>query len=87
MKNKQKFNRNDFVRTLTDRIHGAGQLAIIEGSYKNIYGGDDVTNYAVWILNKAGTKIVNSVAWYDESELEFVKVDNDLANQLINDYD
>ena len=79
----QKFKRGNLVKILIGHlIHGyengkttttdidtnqIGQLAIIEYSYAEEYGGDNTDSYSV-IFQETG----NSLAWKEESQLEFV---------------
>jgi len=82
--NKQKFKRGNLVKLLkghtiwsmnTNGEHeeieidnNAGRLAIIEGSYADLYWGNNRKDYSIIFLDTGG-----SLAWKHESELEFIE--------------
>ena len=82
--NKQKFKRGNLVKLLKGHtiwsmnINGeheeieidnnAGRLAIIEGSYADLYWGNNRKDYSIVFLDNGG-----SLAWKHESELEFIE--------------
>lgn len=63
MKTKQKFQRGNLVKVLSRK----GSLAIIEGSYAELYWGDNRSDYSIVFLDNGG-----SLAWVDEANMEFV---------------
>lgn len=77
---EQKFNRGNKVRikfgwpaySSTKGDHDSmpqlvNQEAIIYGSYKDLYGGDDVSNYQIILCETGG-----SLSWMDESQLALI---------------
>jgi hypothetical protein len=68
---KQKFHRGDLVRLLNP-VEWLGQrkddLVMIEGSYKDLYGGRGNNNSYSIIHPKCG-----SMAWVEHYDLELVK--------------
>lgn len=87
---KQKFGKLSFVRvgeiTNPCKSHFDSNFdAIVDGTYSQLHGGDDIQSYCVYKLKNG--KVVNKIAWYDESELTFLpNQDRDKAEQLIEDY-
>ena len=68
---KQKFFKGDLVRIArklpsTMSHFPAGRLAYVEGSYADLYGGRNKTDYA---LNVKG---IGRVSWYPESVLTLI---------------
>lgn len=69
---KQKFSALSFVRVKKSkdptRLHFEGNfLAIVEGTYSQLYGGRNIFDYSLYVLDDG--KIVNTVAWYPEKDL------------------
>ena len=85
---KQKFRKLTFVdigKKGTVQMFGDADCAIVEGTYSQLYGGDDVKSYSIYIVK--GDKIINSCAWYDESELtEQENQDREKAEEMIERY-
>lgn len=71
-KRKQKFNYGDLVQ-ITDDLGQSmdhfdkGCRAIVIGSYKDQYGGSNITDYTVHVEGKG------QVSWYHESQLIFIR--------------
>ena len=65
MKTKQKFQRGNLVKVLSRK----GDLAIIEGSYADLYWGDNRNDYSIIFLDSGG-----SLAWVDEKNMELVDI-------------
>jgi hypothetical protein len=62
-------------------------VGIVEGTYKQIYGGSDDKSYSIYKLNKDKTKIVDAIAWYEENQLTLLpKQDRLLVIELIDKY-
>ena len=59
---EKKFNRYDMVTT------SKGDQAIIDGSYGDLYGFNDYSDYAIYIIKDA--KIAFRTSWISEDELE-----------------
>lgn len=72
MRNKQKFKRGDLVYIAADlgpaMTHfTADTNAIVIGSYKDQYGGDNIDSYTVMFYDG------NECSWYYENQLTFLK--------------
>ncbi len=61
-------NDNGKIETIDIRPSDIGRKAVIEYSYAEKYWGNDVKSYSIMFLD---TK--ESIAWKDESELEFIE--------------
>jgi hypothetical protein len=87
---KQKFGKLRFVNIVTtnaiqDLINDGAGLAIVEGTYSQLYGGDNIKSYALWIVKDG--KVVNRVSWYREEALALAKEqDRDKAEEMIEEY-
>lgn len=87
---RQKFGKLSFVHICKDmpehKDHfGSDFDAIVDGTYSQMYGGDNIDSYAVYKLENG--KIVDFVAWYHEEMLTLLPTqDRDLAEKLIEDY-
>lgn len=88
---RQKFRRLTFVNIdiggdMFNRYPGSD--AIVKGTYRQLCGGafaSDTEEYSLYILENG--KIVNSVAWYYESELTALKnQDKEKAEKMIDQY-
>lgn len=64
---EQKFKRGNLVLIISGEYKG--KQAIIQYSYKDKYGGDDINSYSVVFVETG-----HSVAWLTTSELELVEV-------------
>jgi hypothetical protein len=75
---KQKFPRGAKVKVNVSKKKTwmshftTGFTGIVEGTYSQLYGGNDVKQYSVFVLDDKGV-IVNCIAWYDEDDLTLVK--------------
>ena len=72
MKKTQKFWHGDLVRVADDlgshmSHFESGCDAIVQYSYADMYGGDDISSYS--LLFKNG----NSSSWYEENQLTLLK--------------
>lgn len=72
IKDKQKFQRGDYVKITKDLGVGMGHFtsdceAIIIGSYADQFGGSDIKSYKIFI--KGG----GEVSWYHEWQLELIE--------------
>lgn len=79
---KQKFRKLEFVQIGAD-------TAIIDGSYSQIYGGENVEDYQVYILRRGVLSIKNKIAWVNERDIQPIDHDlqnRDVAEQLIENY-
>ena len=70
---KQKFKRGDKVRIAknlgpTMSHFEADQDAIVLGSYRDQYGGDNTTSYTVLLCEDG-----NHVSWYHQRQLRFIR--------------
>lgn len=69
---KQKFHRGDLVHIAKDlgpsMAHFESDLdAIVIGSYRDLYGGDDVKSYSVMFPDGS------TCSWYHEHQLTFLR--------------
>lgn len=89
---KQKFPKFSFVKVSKNMPSymshfESGFIGIVEGTYRQLYGGSDIKNYALYVLNKKRTKIINQISWYEEDQLTMLKTqDKNLAKNLIGKY-
>ncbi len=73
---KQKFHKGDVVRIAKDlgssmsHFPGAGQLAVVVGSYNDKYPRMGSSNYTDYILDIPGR---GETSWYHESQLTLVE--------------
>ena len=85
----QKFQRYDFVTVKEFEKHfalfGMKFDAIVEGSYYDLYGGEESENdYSLFIMKNG--KVVSNASWYDEDQITFMGRDIPLAKKLIEKY-
>lgn len=87
---KQKFRKFTFVK-VADELPAnmshfdKGFMGIVKGSYSQLYGTEDIKNYALFVL-KNGV-IVNEISWYPEEILTLVPYqDRGFAEELLEDY-
>lgn len=70
---KEKFRRGDLVRIAKDlgpsmeHFRGKGCRAIVIGSYRDKYGGDNTKSYTLFIEGSGKT------SWYDEHQLTLIE--------------
>ena len=87
---KQKFKELTFVHITKDLPKSMSHFecdfdAIVEGTYAQLWGGDDVDSYSVYQLRKG--KIVNCISWYHEDQLiALPNQDRRKAKELIGSY-
>ena len=85
---RQKFRMFTLVhiaKDLVDFSPDCGVDAIVGGTYSQLYGGNDIKNYQLYILKNG--KVVNLVAWYDEECLTKLPWQNkDWAEEALEDY-
>ena len=87
---KQKFRKLTFVIVDKEmpsmmRHFDSGFVGIIEGTYSQLCGGDDIKPYSLYKIEN--DKIVNSISWYDESQLtRLPKQDRSKAEKMIEEY-
>jgi hypothetical protein len=90
---KQKFKRASLVWVHVDpedtsKSHFETDFfGVVRGTYHQLYGGGDRTDYSICQLNKARTKITNEIAWYQESELSLIEWDRVLGYDLMEEWD
>ena len=54
-----------------------GFSAIVEGTYSQLCnGGPDESEYSLYRLNPEGDKIINTLAWYNETDLTLQSADD-----------
>ena len=63
----------------------SGFEGIVEYTHGQKYGGDDVDNYSLIVLDKDG-KPVNSIAWYNECQLSLISDDAGPGLEIISRY-
>ena len=87
---KQKFRKFTYVhvcKEIPDSMSGFDSDfdAIIEGSYSQLCGGDDIESYMLYKLENG--KIVNNLGLYEEDQLIALKAQNrDKAEELVEEY-
>jgi hypothetical protein len=88
---KQKFRAFSFVHVQKEMPKHmshfeSGFDAIVEYTYRQQYGYGDYKSYSVYVLKDG--KIVNTIAWYDESQLTQIneKYSHVKATDLIEAY-
>ena len=87
---KQKFRKLTFVKVADEMPvmmshFDSGFVGIIDGSYSQLYGGGDVSNYSVYQIED--DKVVNHISWYDESQLTELKdQDRFKAEEMIEEF-
>jgi len=62
----------------------SGFEAIVEYSYAQKFGGDDVKSYSLCQLKDG--RIVNKIAWYDEEQLTLLDKDTEKGFALLGQY-
>lgn len=87
---RQKFPRLSFVRVSKKMPRcmshfPSGFLAIVEGTYSQLYGGRDIKKYSLYMIQKG--KVTDEIAWYEEGQLTLAnRQDKAKAEQMIEDY-
>lgn len=59
--------------------------AVVEGTYASMYGGKDNKDYSLVVLDE-NLNAINRVAWYHESELDFICSDVGKGLGIIEQY-
>lgn len=59
--------------------------AIVEYTYAQKYGGNNIDSYSVIVLNDSGQPI-NSIAWYHENQLSLLDDDIEVGKKIIEKY-
>lgn len=87
---KQKFRWLTFVK-VTDNMPETmkhfpkGFKAVVQGTYKQLYGGEDVDSYSLYVIKD--NEIVNTLSWYYENQLtELPEQDRLKAMDMVEDY-
>ena len=87
---KQKFGKLWFVSVCDEMPphmshFESGFDAIVCGTYSQIYGGDDIDSYSLYVIRDK--KIVNCISWYKENQLTLLdRHSRDLAEEMIEEY-
>lgn len=87
---RQKFKRFSSVRVCDDMppqmAHfDSGFDAIVDGTYSQICGGNDIDSYALFKVE--GGEVVNRISWYREMQLTAADVqDRDRAEEMVEVY-
>jgi len=73
----QKFMAGTKVHITKDLGHSMKHFpsdcdALVDHSYAELYGGDDILSYSLTLLNSSGNE-TGSVAWYKEDQLTEIK--------------
>jgi hypothetical protein len=87
---KQKFRKLTFIK-VDDEMpptmwhFDKGFIGIVDATYSQLYGGDNVDSYALYKIKDG--KIVNRISWYHERQLTALKEqDRELAEEMIEAY-
>ena len=79
---KQKFRKLTSVRVKGSLSNNTECDGIINGTYSQIFGGDDIDSYSVYIVEK--DKVVDCISWIEESQLtEVPNQDREKAEEMI----
>ncbi len=87
---KQKFRKLSFVHVCKEMPSWMSHFpsdfdAIVDGTYSQIYSGDNIDSYALWQLRDG--KVVNQLSWYKEDQLTLLdEQDRDKAEDMIEEY-
>jgi hypothetical protein len=87
---EQKFRKLTFVKVDDEMPEmmsnfDKGFVGIVDGTYSQLYGGDDIKSYGLYKVE--GDKIVNRISWYYESQLtELKEQDKEKAEDMIEVY-
>ena len=87
---KQKFRKLTFVKVSDEmpfqmQHFPKGFIAIVDGTYSQIYGGDKTSQYSLYIVE--GDKVKGRLSWYYEDQLTALEnQDREKAEQMIEDY-
>jgi hypothetical protein len=89
---KQKFAQLTMVHVCKDMPSYMSHFysdfdGIVRGTYSQIYGGKNIKNYSIYMLDKKQKKIVNCICWYYEHQLTKLKKQNKKkCEELIESY-
>jgi hypothetical protein len=87
---KQKFKKLTFVKVADEMPpymshFDKGFIGIVDGTYSQIYTGNDIYSYALFKIENE--KIVNRISWYNEELLtELPEQDRERAEEMIEAY-
>ena len=87
---KQKFGKLTFVHVCKDMpVHmkhfESDFDAIVCGTYSQIYGGNDINSYSLYVIENG--KVVNSISWYKEYQIIALEDHNyKNAEEMIEEY-
>jgi hypothetical protein len=87
---KQKFSRLSFVYICKDmppemKYFPSDFYGIIDGTYSQIYGGKDISEYAIYVIKN--NKVVDHISWYTEDQITLLnEQDKLLAEEMIERY-
>ena len=87
---RQKYMRGTFVHISKDlpetmKYYPRDSDAIVDATYSQKYGGPDIDNYSVYLLD--GGKIINHISWYGVEHLSLLPTqDRDQAEEMIEEY-
>lgn len=87
---KQKFSRGVRIKVCKEMpeimLHFHSDFeAIVEGTYAELYGGDNIKEYSLIMLNEVGEPI-NAVAWYWKSQLTLINDNIEEGLKIIENY-
>ena len=87
---RQKFGKLKFVRVCRDLPPSMSHFhsdfdAIVKGSYSQIYGGDNIKEYSLYMIKDG--RVVDNISWYSEEHLTLDACqDRDKAEDMIEEY-
>ena len=64
----------------------SGFNAIVEYTYAQKYGGDDIDSYSLIVLND-NDEPINSISWYHENQLTLISDDVIKGKEIIEKYE
>ena len=64
----------------------SGFNAIVEYTYAQKYGGDDINSYSLIVLDENNSPI-NSISWYEEGQLTLISDDVVKGKEIIENYE
>jgi hypothetical protein len=62
-----------------------GFIGIVDHTYSQAYGGNDIKSYCIVQLNKDGQPI-NKIAWYQEDQLTLISDDLKAGEEILESY-
>ena len=86
---RQKFLIGYQVKIEVSHVHFPckNPHAIVKHTYSQAYGGTDVYNYSLVILDKKDGKAINIISWFKDADLTLIDTDIIKGMQIMEDYE